>query len=108
MAEVADGPGQATVVEWSPNRAVVEVRGAAPGALVVYDMNYERSWRADGAPALDHERRVAARLRPGATTIEFHYRPRRLGAGLLVCLATLGALAAQRRRSRRSRALGPP
>lgn len=101
MAEVADGPGQATVTEWSPNRAVVEVRGAEPGALVVYDMNCERSWRADGVPALEHERRVAARLRPGATTVEFRYRPRRLGAGLLVCLLTLGVIAVEWRRSRR-------
>ncbi len=107
MAEVADGPGEATVTEWSPNRALVEVRGAEPGALVVYDMNYERSWRAEGAPALEHERRVAARLRPGATTIEFHYRPRRLGAGLLVCLATSGAIVFGLRRFRGARAPGP-
>lgn len=92
MAEIVGGPGRATVTEWSPNHAVVRVEGASEGAVVVYNMNYERSWWARGVPALEHEHRVAALLGPGETTVVFRYWPRRLGAGVLICLATLGAI----------------
>ena len=65
LAWVAEGDGKARVVEWTPNRAVVEVTGAKPGAVVAYDMNYDSSWRADGEPALESRRRRRRATRPG-------------------------------------------
>ena len=59
-AYLAEGPGRAEVVEWSPNRAVVRYDGAAPGALLVYNMNFDPGWRAGETPALNHEHAVAA------------------------------------------------
>ena len=88
-AFVADGPGKAQVITWSPNRATVRVTGARPGALVVYNMNYDVSWSADGKPALESERRVAGRLLPGHDSVEFSYFPRTLKYSIPVFLLTL-------------------
>jgi hypothetical protein len=70
LAWVAEGSGNARVVEWTTNRAVIEVSGASPEAVVAYDMNYDSSWRADGEPALDYDGVVAGRL--GANTNRMH------------------------------------
>ena len=64
LAWVAEGSGSARVVEWTTNRAVVEVSGASPEAVIAYDMNYDSSWRVDGEPALDFDGVVAGRLGP--------------------------------------------
>jgi hypothetical protein len=97
LAWVAEGSGTARVVEWTPNRAVVELRGASPGAIVAYDMNYDSSWRVDGGPALDHEGVVAGRLGPNAKRIEFSYFPRTLSSSIPLFLLTLGACLWRRR-----------
>jgi hypothetical protein len=97
LAWVAEGEGQARVVEWTTNRAVVEVTGARPGTLVAYDMNYDSSWRADGENALDHDGIVAGRLRAGSNRIEFSYFPRTLAGSVPLFLATLAACFWRRR-----------
>jgi len=97
LAWVAEGEGVARVVEWTTNRAVVEVSGASPGALVAYDMNYDPSWRADDERALDVDGVVAGKLAPGSTRIEFHYVPRTLTGSLVLCFVTLGACFFRRR-----------
>lgn len=68
--------GRARVIDWTPNRAVVEVSGARPGDFVVYDMNYDSSWRAGGEPALELHGLVATRVRASNERVEFHYFPR--------------------------------
>lgn len=112
-AFVSDGSGVAEVVEWTPNRAVVRVVGAKPGSLVVYNMNFDRSWSADGEPALSAGGLVAARLAPGADTVRFAYFPRTLKVSLPIFVLTLGLSLAGKRgwvalRSRRQRARVPP
>lgn len=99
-AYVADGPGRAEVVEWSPNRAVVRVRGARPGALVVYNMNADPSWSADGAPATALNGAVAARLAPGRDQLVFSYFPRSMKLALPLFAVTLGLMIWSRRRRR--------
>ncbi len=47
--------GSAKVVTWSPNHVVVDVEGAEPGALLVYNMNFDEGWRLRRRPG-----RVAA------------------------------------------------
>jgi hypothetical protein len=80
-------------VEWTPNHAVVDVKGAHAGALVVYDMNYDASWRADGEPALEARGLVAKRLDAGDERVEFRYFPRTLPWSLpLAALTLLGCV----------------
>lgn len=83
------GGGTATVRKWTPNRALVDVSGARPGDLVVYNMNYDAGWLADGKPALEEGGLVAGRLAPGRSSISFRYFPRTLYWSVPLCLLTL-------------------
>jgi len=78
-----DDSGTATIVHWSPNRAEVEYAGATPGAILVYNMNYDPNWRADGRPSFEHQHAVATRVTASRGTVEFRYFPRMLPWGLL-------------------------
>lgn len=100
-AYLADGAGEATLATWSPNRAVIRVVGAQPGALLVYNTNFDPSWRVDGRPALNHRNAVATRLASGSQTVEFRYRPRTLAWSLPTALVTLGLCLVLCLRSRR-------
>jgi hypothetical protein len=84
-----EGDGTARVVRFTPNHALVEVKGARPGDLVVYNMNYDASWRANGEPALDVRGLVAARLTAGVSEVSFRYFPRTLAVSVPLCLLTL-------------------
>jgi hypothetical protein len=89
-AYVEEGKGTAKVTSWSPNRVTVEVKDATPGALVVYNMNFNPSWRANGKPALDYDHAVAARVSAGgSSTIVFSYFPRTLKLSIPIFLFTL-------------------
>jgi hypothetical protein len=83
------GEGQARVTEWTPNHAVVEVSGARAGELLVYDMNYDASWRADGEPALAARGLVATRLSAASERVTFRYFPRTLRFSVPLLLLTL-------------------
>jgi len=99
-----EGAGKAKLIDWSPNRAVVEISGADPGALVVYNMNHDLSWRANGAPALEHQGLVAARVEPGVRTITFRYLPRTLIPALVLFSLTLALVLVPPDRWKRLRA----
>jgi hypothetical protein len=92
-----DGEGDADIVDWTPNRAVVELAGVTPGELVVYNMNYDASWRANGEAALSYRGLVAARAPATGTRIEFRYVPRTLAWSLPLFLLTLAAVVVPRR-----------
>jgi hypothetical protein len=93
LAFIEGGRGTARVVDWGPSHAVVDVTDGTPGALLVYDMNHDPSWRANGAPALEHRGLVSARLRGGSERIELRYFPRTFRWSLpLFGLAVLGCL----------------
>lgn len=92
--------GTAKIVGWSPNRATIQVEGAPPGALVVYNMNYDEGWSASVGHAEPYKNAIAARVPAGSTTVTFSYRPPFLGLGLLVFAGGVGALWALRRRER--------
>jgi hypothetical protein len=91
LVHVAEGQGVAKLVEWTPNRAVVEVSGATPSALVVYNMNYDPSWRANGEPALEWHGVSAKRLESVNERVEFHYFPRTLRYSWVFVLVALAA-----------------
>ncbi len=103
-AHIEQGEGKAELVEWSPNRAHVVVTGAKAGALVVYNMNYAPSWRANGEPALDFEGRVAHRLSPGETEVRFRYLPRVLWWSVPLALLALAGCFGKREHLERLRA----
>ncbi|MFT3773168.1 MAG: hypothetical protein QM820_47925 [Minicystis sp.] len=90
----------AKVVGWSPNHVDIQVDGAEPGSLLVYNMNFDEGWRASTGPVEAHQNAVATRLGGGAATVTFSYRPPYLGAGMLVGLLTVGAIIVLRRRER--------
>ncbi len=92
LAYVDEGPGRVEVTRWTPNSVTLAVEGAPAGALVVYDMNYDPGWRADGSPALDHAGLVAARLPPGGRTLTFRYAPRTLTWSVPLALLTLSGI----------------
>ncbi len=113
MAYVADGPGTAEVVDWTPNRASVRVRGARPGALVVYNMNHDVSWTANGAATESYRGAVAGRVASGDETLAFAYFPRTLLYSLPLFAVTLGLLLAaagwgRRPSARRSKSAAAP
>jgi hypothetical protein len=96
-----DGPGTAKVARFSPNEVEIEVSGATPGELLVYNMNYDDGWRADTGPIDDHDHALSTRLVSGEGRVVLSYRPPYLGLGLIGFLLALGAIAALRRAERR-------
>lgn len=85
----ADGAGSAEIADWTPNRAEVSVSGTEPGALLVYNMNYDPSWRANGRPAVDYRGLVATRLMGNETRVSFSYFPRTLRYTIPLFVLTL-------------------
>jgi hypothetical protein len=92
-----DGDGDAELVAWTPNSATVELTAVTPGDLVVYNMNHDPSWLANGEPALSHRGLVAGRVPANGSRLEFRYRPRTLVWSLPLFLLTLGVVLVPRR-----------
>jgi hypothetical protein len=106
-AYLVDGVGTATIAVWSPNAVEVRVEGATPGQQVVVNQNWDPGWRVDGAPALDYQNTVAARVYSPTQTFHFRYRPPMWWPGCALFLATLAALFFARWASRRRRINAP-
>lgn len=98
-AYVVNGTGDATILDWTPNSVTVDVKNASPGAVLVYNMNWDPSWRANGVPALEWQHAVGTRLSQGHETVVFRYRPRTLPAGIVLCLTAIVAMLLLRRRA---------
>jgi len=104
-----DGPPglrEARLVDWTPNRIVVEAEG--PGLLVLSEV-HDPDWRAEtGGQALPTVRvdgiLRGVTLRPGLQRIQFVYRPSGLVAGAVISALgwlAVGVLALVDRRGRR-------
>jgi hypothetical protein len=93
------GEGGVDVVSWSPSRVVVDVHGAQPGAHLVYNMNYDNGWRANGQPAIAREGLVAARIERADERVVFDFAPPGLWPGLLACLAAIAVWIATRKKT---------
>ncbi len=94
------GSGKATIVAWSPNHVVVDVDGAAPGALLVYNMNFDEGWRSDAGRVVARNNAVATPVPAGNARVTLRYRPPNLGLGVLCAALAVGALVGLRRRER--------
>jgi hypothetical protein len=92
-----EGEGEVELVSWTPNSATVELNAVEPGDLVVYNMNHDAGWLANGEPALSHDGLVAARAPADGSRIEFRYRPRTLAWSLPLFILTLSVLFVPRR-----------
>jgi hypothetical protein len=88
-AYIASGAGNASVEAWTPSTATVSYRGAEPGSTLVYNMNYDPNWRADGEPTLDHLGAVSTVVASSAGEVRFTYYPRTLNLGLLTFAFTV-------------------
>jgi hypothetical protein len=97
------GAGNAVVARWTPNTAEIEVAGAQPGDTLVYNMNFDPGWRANGQPAMDYAHAVATKLKGGPERVRFTYYPRTLDLGLAVFVITILAAIAGPRLWRRWR-----
>jgi len=95
------GPGHAEVTRWSPNGAEVVYAGASPGALLVYNMNYDPSWNANGRPALEVDHAVAVRVSSASGIVRFRYFPRTLPWGIGLLAITVAAVVTDWRSRRR-------
>jgi hypothetical protein len=91
-AFIAEGVGQATIVNWTPNAVTVHVTGAQGGEQVVLNQNWDGGWRAQGSVAINWKDTVAATLRGPEATVVFRYRPRFWYAGLAAFVATIVAI----------------
>jgi hypothetical protein len=105
------GGGAAKLERWSPNEVELSVSGAPRGAMLVYNMNFDRGWSASARVGGHREvlevrptrDRLSVSLPEGVTSVTLSYTPPRLHLGLaLACLTSL-ALAALQVRSRRRR-----
>jgi hypothetical protein len=96
-----EGEGTAKLVAWTPNHVVIDVDGATPSSLLVYNMNFDEGWSSDAGAVVPFENAVATRLPAGSSRVTLRYRPPYLCAGLLLGVATLAGLALAHRRARR-------
>jgi hypothetical protein len=88
-AHLAEGPGEARIVRWTPSSATIAVTGANPGALVVYNQNADPGWSANGQPAGEWRQLVAAPVPAGGSgQIVFRYYPPGLNRGLALFFLT--------------------
>jgi membrane protein YfhO len=98
--------GEARIVEWLPDRVVVEARLSGPGYVVLVEA-HDPSWRA----TVDGQRTEVLRANVGFRAVAapagnhrivFAYRPRAALIGLAVSMATLALCAVVLARSRRA------
>lgn len=103
-----EGGGTAKIVAWTPNSAVIDVSDAAPGSLLVYNMNFDEGWSADVGTIESFAYALAVRLPGGTTRVTLRYRPPFFALGLLLGAATLAGLGLAYRRVRRDDGLEDP
>ncbi|NOU26704.1 MAG: hypothetical protein HOO96_02265 [Polyangiaceae bacterium] len=98
------GVGSASITRWTPNAVTVEVKGARAGDVLVLNQNWDESWRANGAPTIEHAWTNGYRLVSADESVEFRYRPRTLTLGCCLAAAAIVLIAwvawRERRRSR--------
>lgn len=97
-AYVASGVGTARIEKWSPNRATISFEGLSDDAVVVYNMNYDPNWRAEGATVIEHAHAVAFRPHRANGQVSLRYFPRTLVPTLFIPLLAIGLLVAFRKR----------
>jgi hypothetical protein len=91
-AYTASGVGKATVVEWSPNRVVVDVDGATPGDRIVLNQNWDAGWTVDGQSAQNQADAVAGVVTAPQARVVFRYRPRTWWAACAIFSLTVAAI----------------
>jgi hypothetical protein len=90
--ETLSGEGRARIVEFTPNRILVELRQGKPGDTLILNQNYDEGWRVNGRDVQSHVDRVATRVESRDQLFDFRYRSRVIWPGLLFFALTLAAL----------------
>ena len=78
-------PGTARVTSFTPNTATIHYEGATPGSTLVYNMNYDPSWRTSAGPIVSYRGAAAVVVTEAAGDVRFRYYPRTLNWGLALC-----------------------
>ncbi len=94
---LVEGRGVARITSWAPGAVEVTVDGAQPGDHLVLNHNWDPGWSVQGADAWSYHNAIAATLKDGRATVTFRYHSRFAWLGLLLLLATCGALLTLRR-----------
>ena len=100
-AHFAEGSGHAMVTRFSPSHAEIAYSGATPGAVLVYNMNYDPSWRANGQRAMEYEHAVATRVESAEGTATFRYFPRTFLWGMASFVVTVAVAVGASRKFRK-------
>ena len=100
-AYLAETKQPADIWHFSPNQVHVAVPASSPGTLVL-NQNYLKGWRVAGRRVKPHQGLVSVEVTPADDTIVFRYLPTTFVVGLIISVASLGAMAIVfARRSRR-------
>lgn len=98
LAYLVPDQGTAVVREWSPSRALIDVDGAADGAMLVYNMNHWQGWSSDAGEVVSYQHAVAVKLDKQSGPVELAYVPPGLYRGIaLFTLTVLGLVVVWRR-----------
>ncbi len=105
---VRQAPGTARVTSFTPNTATLHYEGAVPGSMLVYNMNYDPSWRTNVGPVVSYRGAAAVVVTDAAGDVRFSYYPRALNGGLALFAITAALVWRRLRRERgRTRATTP-
>jgi hypothetical protein len=100
-AYTESGQGSARIVQFSPNRVEIEVRGARAGERLILNQNFDPGWSADGRAAQPYKSAVSVPLTTSSARVTFRFWPRGLTLGLVTLALTLvGSTALYWRRAR--------
>ena len=91
-AYLAETRQPAEIWHFSPNQVHVTVPAGSLGTLVL-NQNYLRGWRVAGRPVTPHQGLVSVEVTPADDAIVFRYLPTSFVTGLIVSVASLGAMA---------------
>lgn len=87
------GPGQIEILEWTPNRVILQVAAEKQEDILLHT-NFAKGWTANGRAAHNTNGLVATTVQPGTQTVDFSYRPPLLTAGIVISgLFVVAALA---------------
>jgi hypothetical protein len=106
-AYTESGQGTARIVQFSPNRVVVEVRGARAGERLILNQNFDPGWSADGRAAQPYKSAIAVPLTASSARVTFRFWPRGLTLGLVALTLTLAGMGALYWRRAKAATLSP-
>jgi hypothetical protein len=85
---ISDPAGKISLIDWSPNRIVIEAMAVAP-AEIVLNANFAPGWNVNSGSVKSAGGRLATDILPGEYTLEFQYSTPGFRFGLSVTVLSL-------------------